>query len=887
MAAALALNAPLLGVDSDSEEEDEEIVPMSAEIALSRGSTLLPPGSITPLGSSSNAVAASSSTASAAVKRRQSLGGAALSTAFTETQLLSASDRFRDAWARVQANEWDVRAWTAILSEAQTQRSGRAIALRDVYKLATRQFPTMATLWKDWLEHEMRQGNFAEVDNIFRQCLLEVPSVDLYLLYVARVRKTNPASLGDGASPDVVAEQRERVTAAFELAVRQVGVLVDAAPLWWDYIRYVEAWRDEGGREDGGSYGAVAEAGSKIATLRKVYHRAVLVPLDGLDELWRAYEAWEKGLNEHTARQTLPQLLPGYQQAKTVARERRTLLDLPKVSKWAVPPSEAAEEKEQLHLFRRKIDFEKGNPENVDPVALKDRVRLAYRQGFAYFYHFPEVWFEFALYEQESDDVAAAASLFARATRAVPDCLLLHLAWAELEEGRGRAEKGVEVLKGFLTREPSTLGYIAYQHFVRRTLGKEAARKVFTSTKDLRRKGVLGYQWYLAHARLEQHVNQEEEVARKVLDHGLSQHSSFLLEPDYVIATMDLLISLHDEQNVRGLADRALAVLDAAPAAAVAAPGGEREEVASAAAAMAAAEKARPIWLKLLEFEMCFASDRDPSRVEKVQKRIAEAYPRQAEPHPFLRLWRRVNMLKAAPASEGSDDLLRQRWDEPRVSYGLAEEGGREGGIRGGRGGGRGAGKRNGGKTGGASAAALAAASAAAVAAEGVGTLSAEGGREGGREEGDGGEISGGGDPRAAAALAAREGRTRREDPHGAKALQQRRLQSIPEYLRRLYQILPIHTGPPIDPDTIIRGLRETPLPPRPPGPAHGSSSGALGERERGGRGGRAGGRKRGRYGGGGDSDSGGSDDDMMRTGTRDVFRQRQQEKLMNEALQG
>ena len=867
MAAALALNAPLLAVDSDSEEEDEEIVPMSAVIARPRGSTPLSPSSITtPRGSSSSSSSAaarsSSSTATAAVKRRQSLGGVALSTAFTETQLLSASDRFRDAWARVQANEWDVRAWTAILSEAQTQRSGRAIALRDVYRLATRQFPTMATLWKDWLEHELRQGNLAEVDDIFRQCLLEVPSVDLYLLYVARVRKTNPASLGDGASPEAVAEQRARVTAAFELAVRQVGVLVDAAPLWWDYIRYVEAWKDEGGREEGGygGYGAVAEAGSKMATLRKVYHRAVLVPLDGLDELWRAYEAWEKGLNEHTARQTLPQLLPGYQQAKTVARERRTLLDLQKLNKWAVPPSEAAEEKEQLHYLRRKIDFEKGNPENVDPVALKDRVRLAYRQGFAYFYHFPEVWFEFALYEQESDDVAAAASLFARATRAVPDCLLLHLAWAELEEGRGRAERGVEILKGFLGREPSTLGYITYQHFVRRTQGKEAARKVFTSTKDLRRKGVLGYQWYLAHARLEQHVNQEEEVARKVLDHGLSQHSSFLLEPEYVLATMDLLISLHDEQNVRGLADRALAVLDAAPATAAAAaaavPGGEREEVASAAAAMAAAEKARPIWLKLLEFEMCIASDRDPSRVEKVQKRIAEAYPRQAEPHPFLRLWRRVNMFRAGPVEEGSDDLLRQRWDEPGVSYGLAEEGGREGGMGGGMGGGgggwgggRGGGRRNGGRAGGASSAALAAAAAAAAAAEGMGTLAVpEGGREGGREDGGGGG-EGGEDPRAAAVAAAREGgRTRRDDPHGAKALQQRRLQSIPEYLRRLYQILPIHTGPPIDPDTIIRGLRETPLPPRPPGPPPGPPPGQGGERERGeGRGGRGGGRGGGR----------------------------------------
>ena len=33
-----------------------------------------------------------------------------------------------------------------------------------------------------------------------------------------------------------------------------------------------------------------------------------------------------------------------------------------------------------------------------------------------------------------------------------------------------------------------------YQHYVRRTQGKEAARKVFSSTKEIRKKGTLSYQ---------------------------------------------------------------------------------------------------------------------------------------------------------------------------------------------------------------------------------------------------------------------------------------------------------------------------------------------------------------------------------------------------------
>ncbi len=36
-----------------------------------------------------------------------------------------------------------------------------------------------------------------------------------------------------------------------------------------------------------------------------------------------------------------------------------------------MPPTRTLEEREQLHLLRRRVEYEKGNPENVDPVALK------------------------------------------------------------------------------------------------------------------------------------------------------------------------------------------------------------------------------------------------------------------------------------------------------------------------------------------------------------------------------------------------------------------------------------------------------------------------------------------------------------------------------------
>ncbi len=47
----------------------------------------------------------------------------------------------------------------------------------------------------------------------------------------------------------------------------------------------------------------------------------------------KQYETWERGINEHGARTTLPTLQPGFNQARQIARERRTILDSQKLDK--------------------------------------------------------------------------------------------------------------------------------------------------------------------------------------------------------------------------------------------------------------------------------------------------------------------------------------------------------------------------------------------------------------------------------------------------------------------------------------------------------------------------------------------------------------------------
>lgn len=76
---------------------------------------------------------------------------------------------------------------------------------------------------------------------------------------------------------------------------------------------------------------------------------------------------------------------------------------------------------------------------------------------------------------------------------------------------------------------------------MRRNRGVDAERRAFGRTRALRRSGAIDYRLYLAHADIEEHVNGEPGVARRVLEHGISDNVSYISEPKYVAAYMQLL----------------------------------------------------------------------------------------------------------------------------------------------------------------------------------------------------------------------------------------------------------------------------------------------------------------------------------------------------------
>ena len=77
---------------------------------------------------------------------------------------------------------------------------------------------------------------------------------------------------------------------AYEFALRFVGQDRDAGEIWKAYIDYVKA--DPTSTE--------REGQEKMDLLRSVYRRAVQIPLDNLEQIWREWDAFENGLNKVT-----------------------------------------------------------------------------------------------------------------------------------------------------------------------------------------------------------------------------------------------------------------------------------------------------------------------------------------------------------------------------------------------------------------------------------------------------------------------------------------------------------------------------------------------------------------------------------------------------------
>eukprot|EP00934_Nitzschia_sp_Nitz4_P003098 Nitzschia sp. Nitz4//scaffold85_size83877//64780//67728//NITZ4_005238-RA/size83877-processed-gene-0.144-mRNA-1//-1//CDS//3329559164//3088//frame0 len=299
------------------------------------------------------------------------------------------------------------------------------------------------------------------------------PSVELWMIYIATRRRQARRE-----HPVDVNVQRTWTTQAYELAVEHAGFTSSNHILWKSYLQYVK------------SFAAIDAPQQHMVALRTLYQRLVTHPMTGLDQLWQEYEQFERQQSEALAQALIGDYSPKYQHARTVYLERNRVFTLAELhmDRLATSPNpdELSEEHATLQVWKRRVAYERTNPERVSASEAQLRIRAVYKEFICAWTQHPEVWHMWSMWEETTGHggIDKALAVLQLAQKHIPDCTLLASAQAQLVELHSpKPSACMQVLETFLERSPNTLAYTLYQQMVRRYKGKEAARAVFSKAR--------------------------------------------------------------------------------------------------------------------------------------------------------------------------------------------------------------------------------------------------------------------------------------------------------------------------------------------------------------------------------------------------------------------
>ena len=426
-----------------------------------------------------------------------------------------------EALQAIDSDPWDINSWLLFLHEVEEGHGG-GLSVIEAYHRFLERFPRAAKYWKILAGYHVKAKNYPAAEEVFVKAFAsKCRNVELWLAYIAMIR----AKILNGGRES--GHDMKPVEVAFEKAVENVGTSLDAWALWRAYVDFI---RDRKDWPDSGD-------GRRLAAFRKIYQKAVCIPQDNLDTLWREYEVLEKKAGEHLAEKVLPEFEGKYSHAKTIFRERRRSCARIDFDRLAVPPSNSSSELQQLGMWNKWIRYEMTNPDNLSTEQHQAFMKMIYEQCLCCMLFHPEVWMGYARLQQEAGGSVEGKQVYREAIEIVPDVVTLRVALAELEEAEGNKDVAKAVLKAAFEKLPSAFTFAALQRFVRRKEGMTAARKVFSETLPLRRDPTheaLSLDLYMAHTQLELDVNCCPSVALKALELAQQTYPNALQDMRFV-----------------------------------------------------------------------------------------------------------------------------------------------------------------------------------------------------------------------------------------------------------------------------------------------------------------------------------------------------------------
>ncbi|KAH7927101.1 Suf-domain-containing protein [Leucogyrophana mollusca] len=318
--------------------------------------------------------------------------------------------------------------WNRLVDLAEN--AGDTEQIRESYKLLLETYPNTSSAQIANLNHFLRLGLFQFAEDLFKKYLKASPSVDLWKLYLSYVRRFN-------TTPNTC----DAVIKAYEFALNHIGQDKDSGDVWNDYIQFVKGVKTT----------TPWEESQKTDTLRKVYHRAVQIPLENVEKLWYELEAFEINLNKIAATKILSGLSASYVRARTVLRQlqhhQRPLFPPPAQSSSARPlhylpptPTFNPAERALVGAWKTYFKWEESNPlgfEDKDRSTLISRIQGVYRKAVICMRYYSEIWYMAFVWTNSVGKEEDAISILKAGMKANPTSFLLHFAYAEQTEARG------------------------------------------------------------------------------------------------------------------------------------------------------------------------------------------------------------------------------------------------------------------------------------------------------------------------------------------------------------------------------------------------------------------------------------------------------------------
>ncbi|KAF8905733.1 hypothetical protein CPB84DRAFT_1844737 [Gymnopilus junonius] len=327
--------------------------------------------------------------------------------------------------AQLAENPHNPEAWRRLVRVAEDSRNLDRISA--AYDALLKQYPNNATAQIRYITHFLNdQQQSDKVESLFVRFLKSSPCVELWKFYLTCVRRRNSAP-----------QQRDTIRVSYEFALNHIGQDKDSG-------RYGTITFSSYKQEKCVAAATTWDQQQKMDALRRVYHRAVQIPLDNVERLWQELEAFETGLNKITAKKFMADLSPAHMQARTVLRQliNHTAPLFPSNANGPdmfLPslPRFDASERALVGKWKAYLKWEEGNPlelDERDKPTLIQRIQMVYRKAVIRMRYYTEIWFMAYTWTNSVGKQDEALSILKAGLEANPSSFLLTFAYAEALE---------------------------------------------------------------------------------------------------------------------------------------------------------------------------------------------------------------------------------------------------------------------------------------------------------------------------------------------------------------------------------------------------------------------------------------------------------------------